>query len=90
MDIEAAWYEGSPYVYAAAGLGSLSNFHSYIAIISGVVLLIASATILKMRWTYRRMQAEKREVEERLKRIIARKKKQGKRVDDEGNTIMDF
>lgn len=90
MDIEAVWYEGSPYVYAAAGIGSLTNYHSYIAIMSGVVLLIASATILKMRWTYRTMQAEKREVEERLKRIIARKKKQGKRVDDEGNTIIDF
>jgi hypothetical protein len=90
MDIEATWYEASPYAYAAAGFGSLSNYHSYIAIMSGVVLLIASATILKMRWTYRRMQAEKREVEERLARIIKRKKKQGKRVDDEGNTIMDF
>lgn len=90
MDIEATWYEASPYVYAAAGLGSLTNYHSYIALISGVVLLIASATILKMRWTYRRMQAEKREVEERLARIIKRKKQQGKRLDEEGNTIIDF
>jgi hypothetical protein len=90
MDIEALWYEGSPYVYAAAAFGSLTNYHSYIALVSGVVLLIASGTILKMRWTYRKMQAEKREVEERLQRIIARKRKQGKRVDDEGNTIMDF
>jgi hypothetical protein len=90
MDIEAAWYEASPYVYAVAGFGSLTNYHSSIAIVSGVILLIAAGTILKMRWTYRRVQAEKREVEERLKRIIARKKKQGKRVDDEGNTIIDF
>jgi hypothetical protein len=90
MDIEAAWYEASPYVYAVAGFGSLSNFHSYIAVFSGVILLIASGTILKMRFTYRKMQAEKREVEERLQRIIKRKKQQGKRVDDEGNTIIDF
>jgi hypothetical protein len=90
MDIEATWYEASPYVYAAAGCGSLSNYHSYIAIVSGIVLLIASATILKMRWTYRKIQAEKREVEERLARIIKRKKQQGKRLDEEGNTIIDF
>lgn len=90
MDIEAAWYEASPYVYAVAGFFSLSNYHSFIALVSGAILLIASGTIIKMRWTYRKVQAEKREVEERLKRIIARKKKQGKRVDDEGNTIIDF
>ncbi|MGZ3236532.1 MAG: hypothetical protein ACXWIN_02880 [Burkholderiaceae bacterium] len=90
MDIEATWYEGSPYVYGVVGVASLSNYHSYIAVVSGIVLLIASATILRMRWTYRKMQAEKREVDERLQRIIKRKKQQGKRLDDEGNTIIDF
>lgn len=74
MDIEAIWYEGSPYIYASVGLGSLSNYQSYIAIISGVVLLIASATILRMRWTYRRAGAQQRERDERLKRVLKRKK----------------
>lgn len=74
MDIEAIWYEGSPYIYAFVGLGSLSNYQSYIAIISGIVLLIASATILRMRWTYRRAGAQQRERDERLKRVLKRKK----------------
>lgn len=54
MDLETTWYEFSPYVYGLAGLISVLNVHSILSIISGVLLLCASATILRMRWVYRR------------------------------------
>lgn len=74
MNIEETWYEGSPYVYAVAGTVSLSNYGSYIAIASGVMLLVASGTILKLRWTYRGKQGEQRDRDERMKRVLRRKK----------------
>lgn len=88
MNIEAAWYEGSPYIYAVVGLVSFSNYESYIAIISGAVLLAASATILRMRWTYRTVQAKQREIDERIKRIVQRKKQRKNPL--ENNSDEDF
>lgn len=73
MKIEAIWYEYSPYLYAVGGVVSVSNFRSYISIISGVMLLIASATILRMRWIYRKNVVLQRERDERLRRVAKRK-----------------
>lgn len=73
MNLEAIWYEYSPYVYAAAGAISISNVHTAIGLISGVMLLIAAATILRMRWMYRRNAALQDERDERMKRVAKRK-----------------
>ena len=54
MDVETIWYEFSPYLYAAAGVVSLLNFKSALSVFSGVLLLAASTTILRMRWVHRR------------------------------------
>jgi hypothetical protein len=74
MNIEPIWYEYSPYVYAAGGLVSISNYRSYVAIASGVMLLAAAGTILRMRWVYRKNKALEREREERVKRVTQRKR----------------
>ena len=54
MDIETTWYELSPYLYAIAGVASALNVKSGLSICSGVLLLAAAATIIRMRWVYRR------------------------------------
>ncbi len=54
MDLETVWYEFSPYVYAVAGVISVFSTRSTVGVLSGVLLLAASATILRLRWTYRR------------------------------------
>lgn len=59
MDIEQLWYEFSPYVYSVAGAVALFNSYSGLAIFSGVLLLGAAATILRMRWVHRRQQDKK-------------------------------
>ena len=74
MNLEPIWYEYSPYVYAAGGVFSLSNYGSYIAIGSGVLLIGASATILRMRLVYRRKRAEQLEREKRAQRVARRNK----------------
>ena len=74
MNIEATWYEYSPYVYAIGGVVSISNYGSLIAIASGVMLLAAAITILRMRWVYRKNKALEREREERARRVTQRKK----------------
>jgi len=74
MNIEPIWYEGSPYVYAGVGVASLSNYQSYIAILSGIVLLTASVTIIRMRWVYRKLKAIEREQQERMTRASTRSK----------------
>ena len=74
MNIEATWYEYSPYVYVAGGFVSIANYGSYVAIASGVMLLAAAGTILRMRWVYRKNKAREREREERVKRVTQRKK----------------
>lgn len=72
MKLEPIWYEYSPYVYAVGGMLSLSNYGSYISIGSGVLLIGASATILRMRLVYRRNRAEQLEREERALRAARR------------------
>ncbi len=74
MNIEPIWYEYSPYVYAAGGVASLSNYGSYIAIASGVMLIVASGTILRMRIVYRKKKAEQLERDKRAERVARRKK----------------
>lgn len=54
MDLETAWYEISPYVYAVAGAVSIFNVSSALSVFSGVLLLGAAATIVRMRWRSRR------------------------------------
>ena len=84
MNIEATWYENSPYVYVVGGVVSISNYGSTIAIASGVLLLGAALTILRMRWRYRKNKAEQREREERVKRVLRRKQfKQTMPLDDD-------
>jgi hypothetical protein len=39
MNIEAIWYEYSPFVYATAGIFSVSNYGSIIPVVSGVLLI---------------------------------------------------
>lgn len=73
MSIEATWYEYSPYLYTVGGLVSISNNGSYISIISGVMLLVASVTIFRMRWIYRKNALLQRERDERMKRVAKRK-----------------
>ncbi len=74
MSIEPIWYEYSPYVYAAGGAFSLSNYGSYVAIVSGVLLIVASLTILRMRRVYRKNKAEQLEKDKRAQRVARRKK----------------
>lgn len=59
MDLETLWYECSPYVYAIAGIVSILNLKSGLSIVSGVLLLGASATILRLRWVNRRKMDQK-------------------------------
>lgn len=53
MDFEAIWYESAPFIYAIAGIASLMS-DSRLAVVSGVLLLTASSTILRLRWVYRK------------------------------------
>lgn len=54
MDLETLWYEFSPYLYAVAGVASILSTRSTVGIVSGLLLLAASGTILRLRWNYRR------------------------------------
>jgi hypothetical protein len=53
MDLETVWYEVSPYLYTVAGLLTLLFSRAPISIASGILLLAAGATILRMRWKNR-------------------------------------
>jgi hypothetical protein len=84
MSIEANWYEFSPYVYAAGGVASASNIESYISIVCGLMLLVAAATILRLRWRYRKNMVLQRERDERVKRVLKRKhQKPATRLEDD-------
>lgn len=55
MDIESLWYEISPYLYAAFGVGAV--FYGPGSILlkgSGILLIAAALTIVRLRWVYRR------------------------------------
>lgn len=58
MDFEWLWYEFSPYLYTV--VGSLAAFSdSSIGSFSGVLLLAASGTVMRLRWVYRRKEDSK-------------------------------
>ena len=55
MDLENLWYELSPYVYAVFGF--VVMFHnpaSNLLKASGLLLIAAALTIIRLRWVYRR------------------------------------
>lgn len=55
MDLETIWYEFSPYLYAAFGFTALVySPGSYLLKGSGILLITAVLTILRLRWIYRR------------------------------------
>lgn len=83
MNIEAIWYEYSPFVYATAGIFSVSNYGSIISIVSGFLLIAAALTILRMRWVYRKKRAEQVNRDRRAERVARRKRtRQVDAVDD--------
>ena len=53
MSIGDVWYETSPYLYAPLGTVVLFGSDGSLAKVSGALLVIAAATILRMRWSYR-------------------------------------
>jgi hypothetical protein len=60
MSIEDVWYESSPYLYLLAGLAALAWSEGTMATVSALLLLLAAATILRLRWVHRRGQAAAR------------------------------
>jgi hypothetical protein len=54
MDLETIWYEVSPYVYTIGGVLALANADERIGQFSGVLLLIAALTVIRLRWVNRR------------------------------------
>ena len=55
MDIEALWYEAFPYFYGISGaVAFFVNPGSMLLKISGVLLITAAITIMRLRWVYRR------------------------------------
>jgi NhaP-type Na+/H+ or K+/H+ antiporter len=54
MDIETIWYEISPYVYTLGGVLALANSAERIGQVSGVLLLVAAITVIRLRWVNRR------------------------------------
>jgi hypothetical protein len=54
MDYETLWYEASPYVYTFAGICAAISTDAQFGKISGILLLIAALTIIRLRWRNRR------------------------------------
>jgi hypothetical protein len=61
MSLERVWYETSPVVYALGGVTVLLGASDTLARVSGALLVLAAATILRMRWVYRNRRREVRE-----------------------------
>lgn len=53
MNFEEVWYELSPYVYAIVAVPVLLWGEGSLAKASGGLLLLASATVLRLRWRHR-------------------------------------
>lgn len=53
MDIEAIWYEYSPYIYLVVGAIVIFNVESRLGMASGSVLVATAAVIMRLRWRYR-------------------------------------
>ena len=58
VNLETVWYESAPYLYMVVGLISVFR-GSVLAQVSGLLLITASLTILRLRWVYRRKQDAK-------------------------------
>jgi hypothetical protein len=54
MDYETIWYETSPYLYTFAGIGAALSTDVQFGKISGILLLVAALTIIRLRWRSRR------------------------------------
>ncbi len=54
MDLETVWYEAFPYLCGSGGIVAILHDGSGLLKGSGVLLIIASLTILRLRWVYRR------------------------------------
>lgn len=70
--LEEIWYETSPYVYALIGALVLLGAESTLATVSGGLLLLASATIMRLRWKHRH-QRRARQTDERSPRPAKRR-----------------
>jgi hypothetical protein len=54
MDFETIWYEISPYVYTISGVAALLTAEASMGRWSGVLLLGAALTVIRLRWVNRR------------------------------------
>jgi uncharacterized membrane protein (UPF0136 family) len=54
MDLENIWYECSPYLYLAGGLATILKSDSRVGLVSGVLLVAAALTILRLRYVHRK------------------------------------
>jgi uncharacterized membrane protein (UPF0136 family) len=54
MDLETIWYECSPYLYLAGGVATILKSDSRVGLVSGVLLIAAAATILRLRYVHRK------------------------------------
>jgi hypothetical protein len=59
MDLETCWYEFSPYLYVVVGLVSIFYATTAMGNVAGVLLIVAAATILRLRWVHRRAEDRK-------------------------------
>jgi len=59
MDLESLWYEAFPYLYGIGGVVVIVvSAGSGLLKVSGVLLVVAALTIVRMRWVYRRRRYE--------------------------------
>ena len=54
MDLETIWYETSPYIYTISGVLAFATAEARIGQVSGVLLLGAAMTVIRLRWVNRR------------------------------------
>ena len=55
MDLETVWYEVFPFLYGVAGVVALClSTGSILLKVAGILLIVASLVILRVRWVYRR------------------------------------
>lgn len=53
MSVEAVWYEASPYLYLAVGLGSLLFCTSMLGFLFSAILVAVAVALLSARRVYR-------------------------------------
>ncbi|RPH67110.1 MAG: hypothetical protein EHM83_02310 [Burkholderiales bacterium] len=72
MSLEDIWYESSPYVYLLSGVATLVGSEGVLGTASALLLLIAAATILRLRWSHRQRGAAARARANRIRDARAR------------------